>query len=66
MNMWGDALKMYGFLLELDSSLSEPVRKNALIVKTAKLYFEMALEKYQKTNDQNRILRFFSHSSFHR
>jgi hypothetical protein len=59
-NTWGDALKEYGLSLELDSTLREPVRRNIKIVKIAKLYFEMALEKYQKTKDENRIFRFFA------
>jgi hypothetical protein len=61
MNCWGDTLRNYGLLIELDSRCDNPIHENELKIEMAKLYFEMGLEKYRKTDDIQRIMKCVSH-----
>jgi hypothetical protein len=56
MNLWGDTLKEYAMMIELDSVCRDPVAENRQKIGMAKFYFEIALEKYQRTEDSIRIL----------
>jgi hypothetical protein len=56
MNLWGDALKNYGWFIELDSTCHDLNGENSQKIKTARIYFEMALEKYQRTKESTLIL----------
>jgi hypothetical protein len=59
MNMWGDSLMEYGIYVELDtdSEVTKVLEENRNRIRKAEFYFKLAFEKYQKTNDSNRILK---------
>lgn len=61
MNMWGDALREYGMSIELDSNCDDAVNENAIRIKLASFYFGIALDKFEKTKDTERIFGLAEH-----
>lgn len=58
MNLWGDSLFEYGLLIRIDATSKNPLKEARNQIKLAKYYFEMALDKYLRTESGDRILRF--------
>jgi hypothetical protein len=57
MNMWGDVLLEYGLLITIDTTSTDLFTGSRNKIKLAKLYFEMAYEKYSRTESGDRILK---------